>query len=82
MGNGNSGSTLPHFPERMLDQLLSFRIDIGSGFVQNQDFRLGCDGSGKGQKLSLATGEGGAAFSNRTIIALSALESLISRFPI
>ena len=70
MGDGNSGSTLPHFPEGMLDQLLSFRIDIGSGFVQNQNFRLGCDGSGKSQKLSLATREGGAALSNRIIISL------------
>ena len=54
VGNGDGGSAHSHLLERMLDDLFRFRINIGSGLIQNQNLRLGSDRSGKGDELALA----------------------------
>ena len=54
MGDGDGGPALSHLLEGMLDDLFRFRINIGSGLIQNQNLRLGSDRSGKGDELALA----------------------------
>ena len=54
VGNGDGGPALSHLLEGMLDDLFGLRIDIGGGFIQNQNLRLGSDRPGKGDELALA----------------------------
>ena len=53
MGNGNGCPPLAHLLQRVLDHLFRLLVDISSGLIQNEDLRLGSNGPGKSQKLTL-----------------------------
>lgn len=61
MGDDKAGPT-DHEPfEGLVDQALTFGVESGSGFVEQEDFRISEDGAGDGDALALTTGELGAA---------------------
>ena len=57
MGDDEHRADVLHLLQRILDEDLGLGVDIGGGFVQNQDLRLMENGPGEGKKLSLASRE-------------------------
>ena len=47
VGHNQHGTDVLHFFQRILNQQLRFRVDVGGGFVQNHDGGLVDDGTGK-----------------------------------
>ena len=55
--NDQHGADVLHLLQRILDQQLRFRVDVGGGLVQDHHRGLVDDGPGKAQKLPLTGGE-------------------------
>ena len=51
--------------ERVLDQRLGDRVDVGGGLVQDQDARVGQHGAGDADQLALAHRQVDPAFQDR-----------------
>ena len=70
MGDDDGGAVAHHKVQSLLDQNFRFGIDIGGGFIENQNIRLHHHGPGKGEQLALAHGKVGAAFIQARVITL------------
>ena len=57
VGYDQHGADVLHLFQRVLNENLRLRIDVGGGLVQNHDGGLVQDGSGEAQQLPLAGGE-------------------------
>ena len=51
------GAALQQLTQRVLDDDLGLRVDVGRRLVQDEDARLGDDGAGEADELSLAQRE-------------------------
>ena len=56
--------------ERFANQQLGFRVDAGSGFVEDEESRIVRQGAGETDELALADGERGAALADGGVDAL------------
>ena len=60
----DSGSTLDQDIERFLNLSFGFRVDRRGGFVEDEDPRIGEQGSRDGDTLTLTSRQGLSAFAN------------------
>ena len=56
MGNDKAGAALHEFCHGLLDEHLGVGVNVGGGFVQNHDFRVGSDGARNREKLTFPLG--------------------------
>ena len=61
VGNDDAGPALEHFPDAFLQKFLRLGVNGGSGFVQDQDGRIGQECAGKGDELLFSLAEVAAA---------------------
>ena len=52
-----------------LHKHFGFGVELGSGFIEDEDRRILQDGAGDGDALALAAAEAGAAFTDHGIVA-------------
>jgi hypothetical protein len=64
VGDDEGGSALHQEVEAALDQGFGLGVERTGGLVQDQDARVGEDGAGDGEPLTLAAGELDAAFAD------------------
>ena len=64
MGDDEDRAPLHQLGQRLLDQELALRVEIGRGLVQDEDGRILQEGAGDGQALPLAAGEPDAALAD------------------
>ena len=57
VGDNEAGAVLHQLDHSVLDIFLRSGIHGGSGFVQDQDLRIGQHGTGNGEELPLSLGE-------------------------
>ena len=69
VSHDDGGTALHQLVQRILDQRFGLCVDVGGSFVQNQHGRLECQGTCKGQQLTLTGREGCAALDDLMIIA-------------
>src|SRR5580658_3136732 len=67
MGYHKSRSSRQKLFQRALHQLLAFGVEIAGRFVENQDLRIGQNGSGDAQPLPLPAGEAEAALADHGV---------------
>jgi hypothetical protein len=72
MGNGNDRAPLEEIQQRLLNGVLGFRVQRGSGFVQYQDGGVLEQGPGDGYPLALPAGELYALLADEGCITLGA----------
>jgi hypothetical protein len=70
MGDDEDRAPLHQLRQRLLDQELALRVEIGRGLVQDEDGRILEEGAGDGQALPLAAGEPDAALADLGPIAV------------
>ncbi|MNI60926.1 hypothetical protein D3C73_1161670 [compost metagenome] len=73
VGNDEAGPPLHQRPHRLLDMQLSPRINAASGFIQNQNRRIGQHGTGDRQQLPLALAQVAALSIQVRIVAVRKL---------
>ena len=64
------GASAEEFGEALLDQAFAVAVEVGGGFVEDQDFGVGEDRAGDGDALTLAAGEFEAAFADQGVEAV------------
>ena len=82
VGNHDGSPAFHQLFQCLLDQKLCLRIDISGSFIHHKDLRLMSQGSGKGKKLSLSCGEGGASLGDRLLISPGQLLNEMGRINI
>ena len=70
MGDRNCGAAFDQILECFLDFAFGFGVDGGSGFVEDQNSRVGKDRAGDGNSLAFAAGEGLAALADEGVVAI------------
>ena len=68
--DGEGGAADLEFFQGFLDETFAVGVEGAGGFVEDEDLWIGDDGAGDAEPLALATGEAGAAFADRGVIAL------------
>lgn len=69
VGNDKAGTPLHEFCHGFLDEDLGVGINIGGGFVQNHDFRVGGNGACDGEQLAFALGNVFRPFGEKHVVA-------------
>ena len=70
MGDDQARSTAEERLERLLDRLLGEAVDVGRGFVEDQDLRIGDQGAGEGEQLALADRDIASPLAKLGLVAL------------
>lgn len=70
MRNGNDRFASRQLGERLLDQVLVFRVDAGGRLVKNDDGSVFQNGAGNGNALLLAAGQRAAALADDGVVAV------------
>ena len=77
MGDDKRSPPFQKFLQTFLQNQFRLRIDAGSRFVQNQDFRVGEQGSRKGDQLPLSRGKAASPFIDLRFISVFHLHDKI-----
>ena len=70
VGDQDDGATLREIGERLLDDVLALRVEIGGGLVQDEDRGILQERPREGDPLSLPPGELHAALPGETPVAV------------
>src|ERR1700722_14623605 len=70
VGDDEGGAAAHQVAQTFLDERFGFGVQAGSGFIENQDARIGEDRGGDGNALALAAGKFYAAFADDGVVAL------------
>src|ERR1035437_4912217 len=62
MGDEDGRAVLEEHVESGFDLCLRLEVEVGAGFVEDKDSRMGQEGPGQGEQLSLTRGEGLSSF--------------------
>ena len=68
VGDDEGGAAAHQVAQTFLNERFGFGVEAGSGFVENQDARIGEDGAGDGDALALAAGKFYAAFADDGVV--------------
>ena len=70
MRNNDAGAALHEGLKGGLDEGLALAVEVGGGFVEDEDARIFEDYAGDGEALLFATAEAVAAFTDDGVVAL------------
>src|SRR5712692_6378586 len=68
MRDDESSAAAHEVAQPLLNERLGFGIEAGSGFVENEDARIGENGAGDGDALFLSAGKSYAAFPHDGVV--------------
>src|SRR6202041_476409 len=68
MGDDEGGASVHEIRKALLDHLFGFRVEAGSGFVENQNAGLGENGARNRKTLTLAAGKFHAALAYHSVV--------------
>src|SRR2546421_8913143 len=73
------GTLVEQALESLLDQQFGKRVDVGRGFIEDQDARVGEQGAGERDELALADAQVATSLMDRRVVALGQMGDEIVR---